>query len=1176
MHHDGLDAVPAAGDQRSGAAAGEHGGGAWATALIVFSGPGHACDLAARLRARGVRVDVVDTKVGGDAHDVLRQDVGGRLIARTRRGEYDVVFIATPCESFSVAHRPQLRSRQQPDGLRNAPPEWAAYLHKHNALAAWSARLAAAADEAGTAWAIENPADRGDSASPAHWERFSDHAPLWLSTPIRELELATGARRRTFAQCALGGVAQKWTTLLHSAGWEQLTELDELGCPHGIEKHAEVAHGRDAQGRGRARLAAAYPPAMNELIAESAACWLRARLEPAHASADGGGAPARIGGRVADGFALAPLIATACEEARHVPPRFASSRNKRAATEAQLRAEPLPGGLHAPPARTNPRPAAAPGTTPETAEADAEARRAATRRLAAGPVAIEQLYLDGVYAGEVVPWLRDADDAARALREGKRDWKVPTVTIGQEKMQPWARRIVWDCADPADCRPVTRSDRHTAFRGRPDGKPARQIDRAALRRAAAELDWYDTDIMLQAGEGGVEVRSSCALETVLAFHHRGLADELAAAEKAVQSDWAEGWADRPVQHLPYVPCRVLPRNVVMQERARLLPGETASGAPRVELYLKPRITQDSSHGGDESVNAGVADDERYVLLPTLQQHARGAAICDTAGEVGGARAQSYVVDAESAYRFVPVQEADLWTQCYTWWEGDGPAGVCVDRRLGFGGAFAPNRFERISTLCAAHVQRLQREFDETQPLPPPARRWAAERAARQQRGELPAAEAQRSPRYIQVYIDDFSGCALDDVVTPPLSVADIEIDPRNTSSAGGKPARPGTRVYVHAQLTVVGLRQLGLSAAPSKIVVGDPVVALGLRVGRGEAAAVGREGGSGLGAGRVDCPELKRQSVRAAAADAAAEATEGRVDRARAETLVGRLCNLSQAFPELKLGLAGGYTVTRAEWAVGGVRRRPRRMTVRQGGEPQAEWLELLALAEVLLEQNEGVALAPELAFPERTLPGALTVVSDASGIDGVGGYVFDPAQPGRAWVVSETWPADIQRALTRAAQEETAEERAADAEAPRLSMPAAELFGQWATAEAAAEARGGPPTAVTAVGDCEPAAGALNAAASGNAQMRAILAGARVLCQQWLTVHVPREWNQDADRLSHPAQLESVLASAEAGGVIATHVKIPRRCWEVLRRAAALGAAARQPRKKRKGAAGRGRPPHA
>ena len=97
--------------------------------------------------------------------------------------------------------------------------------------------------------------------------------------------------------------------------------------------------GRDAAGRGLAKLAAAYPPAMNELIAEAAAGWLRARLQPA--AAGGANAGEKIGGRVADGFALAPLISTACEEARHVPPRFASSRNKRAATEAQ-RARRLP------------------------------------------------------------------------------------------------------------------------------------------------------------------------------------------------------------------------------------------------------------------------------------------------------------------------------------------------------------------------------------------------------------------------------------------------------------------------------------------------------------------------------------------------------------------------------------------------------------------------------------------------------------------------------------------------------------------------------------------------------------------------------------------------------------------------------------------------------------------
>eukprot|EP00965_Chrysotila_dentata_P105989 3500078-Pleurochrysis_carterae.AAC.1 len=65
--------------------------------------------------------------------------------------------------------------------------------------------------------------------------------------------------------------------------------------------------------------------------------------------------------------------------------------------------------------------------------------------------------------------------------------------------------------------------------------------------------------------------------------------------------------------------------------------------------------------------------------------------------------------------------------------------------------------------------------------------------------------------------------------------------------------------------------------------------------------------------------------------------------------------------------------------------------------------------------------------------------------------------------------------------------------------MPAAELFGCWAVVAAVAEVRGGPPRAVIAVGDCDPAAAALDAATSPRAQMRRILRGARSLCSQWL-----------------------------------------------------------------------------
>eukprot|EP00965_Chrysotila_dentata_P100381 3316607-Pleurochrysis_carterae.AAC.1 len=100
-------------------------------------------------------------------------------------------------------------------------------------------------------------------------------------------------------------------------------------------------------------------------------------------------------------------------------------------------------------------------------------------------------------------------------------------------MPQWARGVVWDCADPADCRPVQRSTRSTSFAG------ARQLDREALRTAAEALAWGDRDIITQAGEGGVEVRSGCELLTVLAFHHTGLVAQAAAAAAAVEADWAE-------------------------------------------------------------------------------------------------------------------------------------------------------------------------------------------------------------------------------------------------------------------------------------------------------------------------------------------------------------------------------------------------------------------------------------------------------------------------------------------------------------------------------------------------------------------------------------------------------------------------------------------------------------
>ena len=116
--------------------------------------------------------------------------------------------------------------------------------------------------------------------------------------------------------------------------------------------------------------------------------------------------------------------------------------------------------------------------------------------------------------------------------------------------------------------------------------------------------------------------------------------------------------------------------------------------------------------------------------------------------------------------------------------------------------------------------------------------------------------------------------------------------------------------------------------------------------------------------------------------------------------------------------------------------------------------------------------------------------------------------------------------------------------------MPAAELFAAvavpWVVSEAAAFA----VAAVCAIGDCSPAAAALNRGSSPKPPLRVLLLAGRRLTERWLGVDVPRDFNVDPDRLSHPSQLQSVIADVEAAGYVARVVSIHERhaVWETLR----------------------------
>ena len=229
---------------------------AWATALIVFSGPGHDADLAARLRARGFHVTVFDTADGGYRHDVLRDGLGDHIEARILRGDFDVVFLATPCSSYSVAHRPRLRARRSPmssEAILARHPSWRRYVGKHNALCTLTARLIMAAHRAKVAWALENPADRGDRLSPAWWPKHADHAPIFITEPIADATTATGASTRTFAQCSFGADVQKWTSILHAVS-------PSVIAPHPSPIHLHPPHDRRASQPAHPSPPAHHPP----------------------------------------------------------------------------------------------------------------------------------------------------------------------------------------------------------------------------------------------------------------------------------------------------------------------------------------------------------------------------------------------------------------------------------------------------------------------------------------------------------------------------------------------------------------------------------------------------------------------------------------------------------------------------------------------------------------------------------------------------------------------------------------------------------------------------------------------------------------------------------------------------------------------------------------------------
>lgn len=239
-------------------------------ALIVFSGNLRPGSLANALRARDYEVTTIDVAVGGAGEDLRDPAVATDILSRVAAGEFPLVWIATPCKSFSVLwldnNKPKLRSRSHPHEWRQAPLRWQAYLRKHNDLASLSAKLAQTAYQAGGTFVIENPADRGDRASSLFEERFADHAPLWVMPAIRHLGRQSSPVWVTVPMCAFMSEFQKWTTLMAAGpAAAYLLVLNHLPCLQ--PTHAATAEGEDEVGVPLSVRAGEYPTLFSATVA---------------------------------------------------------------------------------------------------------------------------------------------------------------------------------------------------------------------------------------------------------------------------------------------------------------------------------------------------------------------------------------------------------------------------------------------------------------------------------------------------------------------------------------------------------------------------------------------------------------------------------------------------------------------------------------------------------------------------------------------------------------------------------------------------------------------------------------------------------------------------------------------------------------------------------------------
>ena len=702
-----------------------------------------------------------------------------------------------------------------------------------------------------------------------------------------------------------------------------------------------------------------------------------------------------------------------------------------------------------------------------------------------------------------------------------------TRTYLQERLAPWARMIIWNSHNPMDCYPEQPS---TA-----EDPPECQINRGFFDEWAKKLNWTDAD-MLEQIKSGVDSRSACELATVLRFHHKGMQHHFGPARESVERDSEADrqWITLGTPHLPYVPSRLIARNVAARHMWRMRDGKATT-------IIKYRVTTDDSMEDDESGaasrNSSLARDEWPDLhLPHIQTLGRAAAVLKTPAPIAEAskilgqhlphdeaerlvrlaieagvaeeKIVLWAIDLSNAYRQLPVQRLERWLQVLIW--GDG---CRTDVRCVFGTASMVQFFERVSTFLLAVIAFRQRAFDATRPYS------AARRAWMERRGDS-------DPAFRMIYIDDGMGATVHEPDEPVY---------RRTDSTGAIVDFDAieTRVEAHMRIAKETAAESGWPVQHEKVQIGETIEGLGFLV-------------ETKGAGRIACTLAKRGGLEAALlAHQAPGAVE--VPAEDVESYAGKLIHLAEVMVEGRAHLEPFYTLLRAtrRQIVRGrhIRSRPSKLAVGGAGPVAQRYQKSVSWWRAALRSDVSVPLAPRLCFPTVGDAGCLVTYQDAArGWDtGFGGFAPLASAGGARQLpyVSGVWPTDVQQLLMSNA----------------LSMAAGEMFTLVATTASMVHHVAGI-THVIGLTDSSATASAINSGSSGSPQMQALLLWLYEMCPdlQILAVWLPGVENTRADHLSRGRQrAEAVVAEAEAAGWQTTQLPLPPHALDRLRAIALL-----------------------